>query len=84
MSALVTLREMEVKPWTIWNGADALPTPNADVKRFYEQGVVEFVLGQRQLTKANWDAWLADFDRMGGAAWEKEGVDAATAANFLR
>ncbi|MDR0998003.1 MAG: ABC transporter substrate-binding protein, partial [Treponema sp.] len=84
MSALVTLREMQEKPWTTSIGADALPTPNADVKRFYEQGVAEFLTGQRQLTRANWNAWLADFDKMGGAAWEKEGVDAATAANFLR
>jgi putative aldouronate transport system substrate-binding protein len=84
MSALVTLREMQAKPWTTSIGADALPTPNADVKRFYEQGVAEFLTGQRQLTRANWNAWLADFDKMGGAAWEKEGIEAATAANFLR
>jgi putative aldouronate transport system substrate-binding protein len=84
MSALVTLREMEVKPWTIWNGADSLPVPNADVKRFYEQGVMEFVLGQRQLTKANWDAWLVEFDRMGGADWEKAAIAEATASNYLR
>ncbi|MDR3191781.1 MAG: ABC transporter substrate-binding protein [Treponema sp.] len=84
MSALVTLREMQAKPWTVWNGADALPVPNADVKRFYEQGVIEFVLGQRQLTKANWDAWVAEFDKMGGAAWEKAGIETATSSNYLR
>jgi putative aldouronate transport system substrate-binding protein len=69
MSALVTLREMQQRPWTPAIGADTLPAPNADVKRFYEQGVVEFVTGQRELTPAAWKNWLADFDRIGGRAW---------------
>jgi putative aldouronate transport system substrate-binding protein len=84
MSALVTLREMQAKPWTTSVGADALPTPSADVKRFLEQGVVEFLTGKRQLTKANWDAWVVEFDRMGGTAWEKAGIDEAKASNYLQ
>jgi putative aldouronate transport system substrate-binding protein len=63
---------------------DTLPLPNADLKRFYEQGVMEFITGQRQLTKANWDTWLLEFDRLGGLAWEKAGVDLAKANSFLR
>jgi len=84
MSALATLRDMQSRPWTANVGADALPAPNADLKRFYEQGVVEFLTGKRQLTRANWDAWVAEFDRLGGAAWEQSGIAAAKAGGYIR
>ncbi len=84
MSALTVLRDMQGRPWTAAVGSDALPNPNADLKRFYEQGVVEFVTGARQLTRENWNAWVAEFDRLGGADWEKAGIAAAEAANYLK
>jgi putative aldouronate transport system substrate-binding protein len=84
MSALAVLRDMQSRPWTANIGGDALPAPNADIKRFYEQGVVEFLTGKRQLTRENWNAWLAEFDKLGGADWEKAGIAAAEAAGFLR
>lgn len=83
MSALSVFREMETKPWTAAIGSDALPSPSADLKRYYEQGVVEFVTGKQKLTKENWDAWLAQFDKLGGADWEKQGVDFAKANSYL-
>jgi len=83
MSALVTLREMQAKPWTPNIGGDALPEPSADLKRFYEQGVIEFLTGRRQLTWNSWNQWLAEFDRLGGEEWEKAGIAAAEAAGYL-
>jgi putative aldouronate transport system substrate-binding protein len=65
-------------------GADALPAPNADLKRFYEQGVTEFLTGSRSLTQQNWNAWVAEFDRLGGEAWDKAGIEAAKASNYIR
>ncbi|MCL2805205.1 MAG: extracellular solute-binding protein [Treponema sp.] len=84
MSALTTLREMQSKPWTPNIGGDALPEPNADLKRFYEQGVIEFLTGRRPLNRATWNAWLADFDRLGGEAWEQAGVKFAEENGYLR
>ena len=84
MSALKVLRDMQSRPWTPNIGADALPAPNADLKRFYEQGVIEFLTGRRQLTRENWNAWVAEFDRLGGLEWHNAGVDAAEAAGYLR
>jgi putative aldouronate transport system substrate-binding protein len=84
MSALTVFRDMEKRPWTAAIGSDALPAPNADLKRFYEQGIVEFVAGQRQLTRESWTAWVAEFDKLGGAAWEKAGIAAAEAGNYLK
>jgi putative aldouronate transport system substrate-binding protein len=84
MSALTVLFDMQKRAWTPNIGGDALTQPNADLKRFYEQGVMEFVTGRRQLTRANWDAWVAEFDKNGGAQWEKDGVAAAEAAGYIR
>jgi putative aldouronate transport system substrate-binding protein len=84
MSALTVLRDMQSRPWTPNIGADALPAPNADRKRFYEQGVTEFLTGKRQLTRENWNAFVADFDNLGGAAWDTAGIEAAKAANYIR
>jgi putative aldouronate transport system substrate-binding protein len=84
MSALKTLREMQSKPWTSCFGQDSMPQPDADLKRFYEQGVVEFMTGKRELTKANWSAWVAQFDQVGGKAWEDAGVKAAKQSGFIR
>jgi putative aldouronate transport system substrate-binding protein len=84
MSALTILRDMQSRPWTANIGGDALPAPNADLKRFYEQGVVEFLTGKRELTRENWNVWVAEFDRLGGAAWDKAGIEAAEKGGYLR
>ncbi len=85
MSALKVLREMQTKAWTPCAGMNAMPKPDADLKRFYEQGVTEFVNGTRQLTKENWAAWLDEFNnKMGGKAWEQEGINTAIARNIIK
>jgi putative aldouronate transport system substrate-binding protein len=84
MSPLAVLFEMQKRPWTANVGADALPAPNADLKRFYEQGVTEFLTGKRALTRENWNTWVAEFDRLGGEAWDKAGVELAEKANYLK
>ena len=84
MSSLTVLRDMQSRPWTPNIGGDALPAPNADLKRFYEQGVIEFVKGTRRLSHVNWNVWVAEFDRLGGKAWEEEGIAAAQEAGYLR
>jgi putative aldouronate transport system substrate-binding protein len=84
MSALTTLFDMQKRPWTANIGGDTLPNPNADLKRFYEQGVVEFLTGKRQLTQAAWTAWVSEFDKVGGLEWEKAGIDMAKDNNLLR
>ncbi|MDZ7581141.1 MAG: hypothetical protein U5R30_11065 [Deltaproteobacteria bacterium] len=60
MSALTVMRDMQSRPWTAAIGSDALPPPNADLKRFYEQGVLEFLTSKRDLTRANWTAWVQE------------------------
>jgi putative aldouronate transport system substrate-binding protein len=83
MSALTVLFDMQSRPWTPNNGAELLPMPRADLQRFYEQGLAEFVTGTRQLTQANWTSWLADFDRLGGLQWERNGITEAETGGYL-
>lgn len=84
MSALTVMRDMQKRAWTAGIGSDALLPPNADLKRFYEQGVVEFLTGKRSLTKTEWTAWVGEFDKQGGLDWEKAGVAKATEAGYLK
>lgn len=84
MSALKTMREMQAKAWTPAVGSDTLTAPDADLKRFYEQGVIEFLTGKRNLTKAEWTAWVAEFDKIGGLVWETAGVEKAKASELLK
>lgn len=83
MSALTTLREMQEKPWVNAIGSDTLPLPDAKLKQFYEQGVLDFITGKQKLSKENWAAWLEEFDRLGGKAWEKDGIEKARQSNYL-
>ena len=83
LSSLKALRTMQSKPWTPVIGASLLPLPDADLQRFYEQGVVEFMTGKRELTKTNWNNWLAEFNKMGGKAWEQAGIAKMKEMNLL-
>lgn len=83
MSALTVMRDMQSRKWTPAIGSDMLPIPNADLKRFYEQGLAEFITGKRELTKANWDAWIAEFKKQGGQAWNDAGVQYAQDNDLL-
>ncbi|MCR5289948.1 MAG: extracellular solute-binding protein [Treponema sp.] len=84
MSALKALRQMQSKPWVQLAGANTMPAPGADVERFYSQGILEFLRGTRPLTKDSWNAWLAEFKKVGGQAWNDAGVKFATENNFLK
>ncbi len=73
MSSLVTLHNMQSKKWTDAVGMESMPVPSTDLKTFYEQGLAEFFSGKRALTKENWDAFVKQFNDLGGKAWEAEG-----------
>jgi hypothetical protein len=61
-----------------------MPTANADVKRFYEQSLAEFLTGKQQLTPDNWAKFLKDFDAVGGKAWNDQGVAYMKENNLLK
>lgn len=84
MSALTALRQMQATTWTPNIGGDTLPLPSPDLKRFYEQGVIEFLTGRRVLNPENWKQFVADFDKLGGLAWETEGIRIAQESGYLQ
>ncbi|MBR1713882.1 MAG: extracellular solute-binding protein [Treponema sp.] len=83
MSALDVLNQMDKLPYTPAVGSDSMPAPDADLKRFYEQGIIEFVTGKRELTHENWDAFIAQFKQLGGENWNQAGIAYATENNLL-
>ena len=83
MSALATLREMQKHEWTAQTGVNGMPKPSADVERFLNQGISEFMTGKQALTKENWDKWVENFNKMGGKDWNDQGVKYAQENNLV-
>ena len=83
MSALTTLREMQAQPWIKQAGVDLLPLPSGDLKRFYEQTVLEFASKNKELNPTTWAAFIDQFKALGGQAWNDEGVKTATELGIL-
>lgn len=83
MSSLEVLRQMDKLPYTPAVGSDAMPLPDADIKRFYEQGVLEFVTGKRIFERDSWNAWIEDFKKVGGESWNRDGIAYAEKNNLL-
>lgn len=67
MSPLKLLREMQKKPWTV--SISDLPSISNELRGFYEDCVKDFVTGRRDL--GTWEMWLKEFDKHGGADWER-------------
>lgn len=84
LSAYKILEDMREKSWTDGYGMDLLPSPSADLKKFVESSLLDFVRGNRNLTSDNWNAWLSDFDAKGGAEWNRKCVEFATERNLLK
>ena len=57
---------MQKCTWTI--GVN-IPGTSKELKTFYEDGIRDFVAGRRKLE--TWDLWIKEFDRLGGADWER-------------
>ena len=84
VSALKALREMQSMKWTNAVGSSTLPTPSTDVQRFYDQSLAEFLSGAKELTPENWAAFIEQFNRIGGEAWNASGVEAMEANGLVR
>jgi len=71
---LLYLKTFQGYPWVNVTGMGTIMPPAsnaADLKRYINQGVQEFVLGKKPLTKENYDAFIAQMDKLGAAEWEK-------------
>jgi putative aldouronate transport system substrate-binding protein len=83
---LMYLKTFQSYPWVNVTGAGTIsPSPNnADLKRYINQGVQEFVLGKKALTKENYSAFIVQMDKLGAADWEKSAKAQMDAGGYLK
>ena len=67
MSALTTLRQMQQTPWTNVDYTGQMPSPSKELKKAYDDGLMDFVVGKRNLTQSTWNQWIADLGNRGAA-----------------
>ncbi len=59
-------------PWQDQTSADAIPPASnqSDLNRYIDEGLVQFVTGQKALTATNWSAFLQGLNSLNAADWE--------------
>ncbi len=62
------------QPWTDSKPAQLItfPANRADLKRFYDENILGFVLGTKPLTDQSWADFLKGLDSLGAAKWEAD------------
>lgn len=74
MNTLDILSKMQSKPWI---DGFSFEKANEDLQKLYRQGILDFVLGKRNLTKENWDSYVQELDATGLKDWEKSIIEKA-------
>lgn len=80
MDTLAILREMQSKPWV---EGFSFPRADDDVQKMYNQGILDFIVGRRNLTRENWDAYVQELDANGLVDWERAIIDSARESGLL-
>ena len=78
--------EFLTKPFTPATGASIInpPANAADFVRFYSENIVQFVLGQKELTEEAWAEYIAGLDSLGAKELEAAAKEALLAAGFVK
>jgi hypothetical protein len=60
------------QPWMGGRGIQVIlpPANAADFDRFYNEGMLQFVLGQKELDEETWAEYLAGLDALGAAEYD--------------
>lgn len=74
------------QPWVDGRGIQVIlpPANAADFDRYYSEGILQFVLGQKELTEETWAEYLAGLDSLGAAEYEAAAKQALTDAGLLK
>jgi len=86
MEPMTFLTFFQGQPWVDGRGIQVIlpPANAADFDRFYSEGILQFVLGQKELTDATWAEYLAGLDALGAADYEASAKQALTDAGLLK
>jgi hypothetical protein len=60
------------------------PDNAADFTRFYSENIVNFALGQQEITEETWAAFLAGLDGLGAAELEAAALQTLNDASYFK
>jgi putative aldouronate transport system substrate-binding protein len=74
------------QPWVDGVGLQVILPPSnaADFTRFYDEGIITFILEQKELTSDSWAEYLEGLDALGAEQWEADARQALEEAGLLR
>jgi putative aldouronate transport system substrate-binding protein len=73
------------QPWVEGRGVQVILPPDnaADFNRFYDENLIQFALGQKELNEETWAEFLAGLDNLGAAAYEASARQSLIDAGLL-
>ena len=85
MEPLKFLSFFQGQPWVDGRGIQVIlpPANAADFDRYYNEGLIQFALGQREITEEAWAEFLAGLDSIGGAEYEASARQSLIDAGLL-
>ena len=85
MEPMTFLEFFQSQPWVDGRGVQVIlpPANAADFDRFYNEGMLQFVLGQKELNEETWAEYLAGLDGLGAADYEAAAKQALIDAGLL-
>jgi putative aldouronate transport system substrate-binding protein len=86
MEPMKFLKFFQSQPWVDGRGIQVIlpPANAADFDRFYNEGILQFVLGQKELNDANWAEFLSGLDGLGAAEYEAAAKQAMIDAGLMK
>ena len=85
MEPMKFLEFFQSQPWVDGRGVQVIlpPANAADFDRFYNEGMLQFVLGQKELNEETWAEYLTGLDGLGAADYEAAAKQALIDAGLL-
>lgn len=73
------------QPWVAGAAKQLIPPPaaGADFETFYNEGIINFAIGNTELTPQTWADFLAGLDSLGAQEYEQAAVDTLVAAGLI-
>jgi putative aldouronate transport system substrate-binding protein len=85
MLPMTFLEFFQSQPWVDGRGIQVIlpPANAADFDRYYNEGLIQFVLGQKELNDDTWAEYLAGLDSLGAEEYEAAAQQALQDAGLL-
>jgi hypothetical protein len=86
MEPMTFLKFFQEQPWVDGRGIQVIlpPTNAADFDRYYNEGMLQFVLGQNELNETTWAEYLAGLDSLGAVEYEAAAKQALIDAGLMQ